>query len=63
MTELKPCPFCGNDYLRKSKDFYVDEKGFVKAKINHIQCNGCGASGPTTGMTKEFDWNSRLNQK
>jgi predicted RNA-binding Zn-ribbon protein involved in translation (DUF1610 family) len=58
-----PCPFCGSDNLRKSNDFGVDNKGFLKLFVNHVQCNDCGAAGPTTGMTKEFDWNSRSDEK
>jgi Lar family restriction alleviation protein len=62
MTELKSCPFCGSDDLRKSNNFYFCKKEKqVKEMVTFVQCNNCGADGPTIAYVEDTvkAWNER----
>ena len=54
LPELKPCPFCGNPTafkLAQSKD------GFDNTELQ-VQCDVCGAKGPSTTAKRYLatDW-------
>lgn len=58
-TELKPCPFCGSDSLRKQ----------ITAWPRYITCNGCGAE-QRSGLIDDEGiddvirkWNRRANDE
>lgn len=60
MTELKPCPFCGEEsdiYLGDSTDGYIRGTQYIEA-----YCNRCGAriKGHLVSETIEA-WNTRAN--
>lgn len=46
MTNLKPCPFCG------------DEDAYSSSINGAVFCEGCGAQGPWSPFTS-VDWNTR----
>lgn len=60
MTELKPCPFCGeesNIYLGDSTDGYIRRTQNVE-----VYCNKCGASIKRHLVSEAIEaWNTRSN--
>ncbi len=58
--ELKPCPFCGSNDLRKSKDFTIKDKNLI-CLVCDVQCNNCGCDGPKLFYTNDTvkAWNER----
>lgn len=73
MSELKPCPFCGNnDHLKFSFSFKKDRK--VRLGIHfdlcELKCHGCSArmvqAGPGREKAQENAismWNRRANDE
>ena len=63
MSELKPCPFCGGEYVRCRWNYMGD--GF---KYREIHCNDCGATLTKYSEYIEDDielcilWNIRAEQ-
>ena len=57
-VELKPCPFCGGDWVYTHRP--------VNGAQPHIGCKSCNARGPfTAGMSEEqwvAAWNTRATQ-
>lgn len=53
MTELKPCPFCGNDKLKIDKKSVLDGYNGLGERVDRhtysVRCNICYARGPTVG--------------
>ena len=60
MTELKPCPFCGEKadiYLGDSSDGYIKGTQYIEA-----YCNRCGARIKSHYVADAIEaWNSRPN--
>ena len=58
MTEMKPCPFCGEKH-----DLFVFEYPFKKTGLKgcYVMCKRCGASTGRSETTKEAVkvWNER----
>jgi len=53
--ELKPCPFCGMDWLE------VHVKGSERGPAYQVVCSECGASGPVAEREREVAmtaWNT-----
>lgn len=55
MTELKPCPFCGEQPRKVYKS---------SGQTTHIECPGCRAQFPRSTNENAFDdaWNTRVEK-
>lgn len=61
--KFKPCPFCGSENIRISKDFYVNNKGFVVNIPKSVSCMECHCKGPAFIYDKDVvkTWNIRID--
>lgn len=61
----KPCPFCGSEDLRESKNFSVTKCGELKKNIVCVECNNCGCNGPTIVFIVDAiqAWNDRNSRQ
>ena len=63
-TELKSCPFCGDNNLRIIKDFSFAEDLSLKITECLVSCLNCGASGPSIVFVENAieGWNKRIKK-
>jgi Lar family restriction alleviation protein len=59
--ELKPCPFCGSDKIRESKDFKITKNEELRIITTCVKCTYCGCNGPTIAYVEDtiLAWNKR----
>ena len=65
MAELKPCPFCGSEFVA-----YIEEQHSVFGLIGAVHCRKCSARGAFTLLSKGKseteaieDWNNRAESE
>ena len=68
MTEIKPCPFCGNDLIKDFDIVTMVRQSLhikMKAKGCNVHCWKCGTEGPVRGTTEKAieAWNNRTVNK
>lgn len=58
MTDLEPCPFCGNRTLR------VTRADLAAADLYEVWCRDCGARGPVEKRAEAIRlWNARKQKE
>lgn len=56
MSDLKPCPFCG-----ESKPLIVHLEGTILHPAYQVECGNCGARSPWSDKGDHVDkWNQRV---
>lgn len=58
---MKPCPFCGSQNIRESKEFEMQKNGHLKSVVIYISCQKCFAKGPSSIYDPDVEksWNER----
>lgn len=61
MSELKPCPFCGEEAKLLDKTNYYETGGYT---YYFVRCNNCGAeNGWNMQLEKAIEaWNRRVEE-